>query len=664
MHVYIGISMTVFIFLFFFFVIYKRIKNKRDQLVKLIEHHYPQFIVLPNHEEKISDLYSKITINEKPFEEFSDVIINKSVLPQLENKEYENFSDFSDNIKDFFNNRAVISCISGIDGALLAIAAVPFLDNPANIIGAIKDSTHVVLSEYAEKMSLLTDDLLTKIHSLSGDEIKNQIGILFENFGQELFKSPEGLSNTAPMMAYLAKDTLSNISNLYSFLTKGKEFSFEYFDSVKAAAEAAPALGHSLANAAENTPILNHLFQFGDQIHDTTATYLHDFGQTITDHINSVVNTSIPVEDFAANQFLDIFPHSPVFDPFYENFGSQALNQTVEAGLQDATTAHFPVITLLTSVARELTIENKKLEDSAKDVALDVSGTFVGGFGGAKAGAAIGSLGGPLGFVIGSILGGITGAIAGRMVTDKIKFIDLNSAMEEYQNQVILYEQEENNSLVEISSGFFNVYTQSQQAVEELTRNKPKYPNMNAQLIQIVKLLSGALDEDLDLAEQYLNNEMDQLFAGMEDKDKKSILFGYPLIDHAKTARKIAAEKYKNDLRSVYEQPLPSITDIENRPYDTLLIYESMPHLENGTFFKSYPILLHELKKTNANILSAYTLWAIMVYMKYKHGIGDLSEFLDKEIKEFNTRITAQRDLLEEKENAVRLEAARVGKDL
>ncbi len=104
---------------------------------------------------------------------------------------------------------------------------------------------------------------------------------------------------------------------------------------------------------------------------------------------------------------------------------------------------HFPFITLALSSFRELKLlvnNHTEITTAVKNIALDVAGTGIGGFAGAKIGSFIGSLFFPgVGTAIGAIAGGLLGAIGGRMISNNIKYQDLNMAKEEYVNAINAY---------------------------------------------------------------------------------------------------------------------------------------------------------------------------------------------------------------------------------
>ena len=95
---------------------------------------------------------------------------------------------------------------------------------------------------------------------------------------------------------------------------------------------------------------------------------------------------------------------------------------------------HIPVITIALSSIREIQLladDKTTCLSSVKNIALDATGAGVGGAVGAKAGAIVGGVvAGPVGALLGGVLGAVGCAIGGRNITNKIKRIPLNNAIE------------------------------------------------------------------------------------------------------------------------------------------------------------------------------------------------------------------------------------------
>lgn len=272
--------------------------------------------------------------------------------------------------------------------------------------------------------------------------------------------SADGLINSIPEMYlysqidshvlnaidFAFKDDLTNFNNLHDFIhdhyfnavseqsAEGWLTRLEGYVNEKYTIEILEKLGHTVESAADPTQKGWDLIVDGEhwQVKGGNSP------EVITEHFDKFPDIPVFTNDGLAEHFIG---NDQVVG--LDHLNPTLIHQQTEQTLNSIDSLgnihfHVPIITLIKSSYRELTLLNEGHTDfltSTKNVALDIAGTGVGGLVGAKVGAAIGAFGGPIGLVAGAVIGGIGGAVTGRLTTDQIKQQPLKEAISKYERR-------------------------------------------------------------------------------------------------------------------------------------------------------------------------------------------------------------------------------------
>lgn len=243
-------------------------------------------------------------------------------------------------------------------------------------------------------------------------------------------------------------------------------------------------LPDGLRGAADSLLQAAHAAQLGDAFHGLAGEILqgvaHELGKGFVEHGPSFLDAftlSNPEEAAglivmgagtglgigASKQALQAALNAPLVEHHL-----QAVGQLTHIGgleglshvgvLEGVSSAHFPVITMLVSLHREVRLlEHHKtsFDIAAKNLVLDVAGTGGGAAAGAAAGMATGTkiglvagtvlpglghaVGAGAGAAIGAVAGAIGGAMAGRAGSNKIKTEPFRKAKQELEHQELVY---------------------------------------------------------------------------------------------------------------------------------------------------------------------------------------------------------------------------------
>lgn len=337
-----------------------------------------------------------------------------------------------------------------------------------------------------------------------------------------------------------------------------------------------------------------------DEIQDTWAHHLHETTYSIGNH---VYHTIIP---------------SPTF--------------------------HIPVITIIKSGIRELDLladEKTEVETAFKNIALDVVGTGGGAFLGAKAGFLAGSFFPGVGNLVGSIIGAIGGAMGGRFLTNSIKEIPLQTAIENYKNSfdsmlsdLALFLSQ---SVLEIRNYSIN----EKKRFHESINNMPRFDAGKPELVMIANELANAQLDDIKT--QRLNI---QPFT-------KSI-FSFTFKNRAKL------KKIKGVLNSM-EKAIPKRDLINLKPHEAMKLIREFHYFENRRFEAELKTSTVFLNKKNADFYRVLMMWLVKSKSEYDTSISKINSLLKERIEEYGRKSESWKYKLNSYRNTINIEKAKLG---
>ncbi len=348
---------------------------------------------------------------------------------------------------------------------------------------------------------------------------------------------------------------------------------------------------------------LNPAFNFTehlDAIQDTWAHHLHETTYSIGNH---VYHTIIP---------------SPTF--------------------------HIPIITIIKSSIRELDLladEKTEVETSVKNIALDVVGTGGGAFLGAKAGFLAGSFFPGVGNLVGGIIGAIGGAMGGRFLTNSIKEIPLQTAIENYKNS---FDSMLSDLALFLSQSALEIRDYSineKKRFHESINNMPHFDAAKPELVMIANELANAQLDDIKT--QRLNI---QPFT-------KSI-FSFTFKNRAKL------KKIKGVLNSM-EKAIPNRDLINLKPHEAMKLIREFHYFENRRFGAELKISTVFLNKKNADFYKVLMMWLVKSKSEYDTSISKINSLLKEKIEEYGKKSESWKYKLNSYRNTINIEKAKLG---
>lgn len=307
-------------------------------------------------------------------------------------------------------------------------------------------------------------------------------------------------------------------------------------------------------------------------------------------------------------------------------------------------TFHIPIITIIKSGIRELELladEKTAFETSLKNITLDVAGTGGGAFLGAKAGFLAGSFFPGVGNIIGGIIGAIGGAMGGRYLTNSIKEIPLQTAIENYTNSFGVMSNDLTTFLSEATHEIRSCSINEKKSFHESINNMPHFDAGKPELVMIANELANAQLDDIKT--QRLNI---QPFT-------KSI-FSFTFKNRAKL------KKIKGVLNSM-EKAIPNRDLINLKPHDAMKLIREFHYFENRRFGAELKISTVFLNKMNADFYKVLMMWLVKSKSEYDTSISKINSLLKERIEEYGRKSESWKYKLNSYRNTINIEKAKLG---
>lgn len=309
---------------------------------------------------------------------------------------------------------------------------------------------------------------------------------------------------------------------------------------------------------------------------------------------------------------------------------------------------HVPVVTIAISAFREYQLLSNDKTDTftaLKNIALDAAGAGVGAAAGAKGGAIVGSFFGPLGSVLGGIVGAVGGAIGGRFVTNKVKFIPLNNAIDAYNSSYSSMKYETDTKSRETLS---NIQTYAQNKKNEFSSSAVvnDMPVLDSEPIVggIALILYKAVISEV--------SNMKSTVA----KLKGSIWY-------SKDKFSEAISRYEAQIADI-ESQLPNVKSIEYTPQVVVeaLMNIDLPNRRNQSEFQSrISECTAELKQVNDKNDSSVLVWSYMLNNLYQKTLNDIADYSNAQMSNLNSLFSKWRNKLKELEKDINTEKGKLG---
>lgn len=464
------------------------------------------------------------------------------------------------------------------------------------------------LSSYFEKHSLATVGTEQVILSLLptsqiGQSIQSMIDVLPNNLSQAIFGDAIGT----------IKDSVGSLASqegVSRFI-----YGMVHLDKFQMASMA-KALEHHENISALLTPIKSGVLE-AVGVHDATHQIAHSL-VSIGSDMGSALDVSTSLGDLVDGSNIDF-------------------------------SGHIPVITIALSSIREIQLladDKTTYLSSVKNIALDATGAGVGGAVGAKAGAIVGGVvAGPVGAILGGVLGAVGCAIGGRNITNKIKRIPLNNAIEAYEN------------------GYEKMKTETDTESRDALNSIKIYADSKRKGFKESEVISDTPVSDLSsipehialILYQFVVNEMLEMKKGIANM-RASVWFS------SKKYESLLIE-YETQIKQI-ECQLPTAELIKCNPHFVIDVLSKikMPNRKTTTKFQAkINECRDELKKTTDKNNSSLLMWSYMINNLYQQTLNDIADFSNKKMKTLNELFSNWKNEMNRLQNKVEREKGKLG---
>ncbi len=307
-------------------------------------------------------------------------------------------------------------------------------------------------------------------------------------------------------------------------------------------------------------------------------------------------------------------------------------------------TFHIPIITIIKSGIRELDLladEKTEFETSLKNLALDAAGTGGGALLGAKAGFVAGSFFPGIGNIVGGAIGAIFGAMGGRYLTNTIKEIPLQTAIENYTNS---FEVMSNDLTAFLSQSTYEIRSCSineKKRFHEQINNMPHFDAGKPELIMIANELSIAQLDDI--------------------KTQRLNIMPFTKSIFSLTYRNRAKLKKMKEVLNSMEKAIPPKSLIDSQPLSAVKLIREFHYFENRRFGSELTISTDFLKKKNAAFYKVLMMWLVKNKSEYDASISKVNKLLKAKMDEYGTKRKNWKHRLELLRNEINREKAKLG---
>lgn len=311
-------------------------------------------------------------------------------------------------------------------------------------------------------------------------------------------------------------------------------------------------------------------------------------------------------------------------------------------------TGHVPVVTIALSSFREfklLSSDKTNFISSLKNISLDAAGAGVGAAAGAKAGAVAGSFFGPIGTIIGGAIGAVGGAMGGRAITNKVKMIPLNNAIEAYETNYHAMKREtessSKNTLTQISN-----YASSKRSEfkDSQLLSTPPIANTKDVVSKIALALYQCIVDETIKMKTYAQELRKSVWYSSEKH-------GEMIAEYER-----GAEKLLNQL-----PPVESISETPNKALDVLLKVEIPTFEGSKAFAKKYEECHKELKELNDKNDSSILMWSYMINNLYNKTLNDIAQFSNTQMEALNRVFNSWKQKMDSLLNTIEEEKGKLG---
>lgn len=312
-------------------------------------------------------------------------------------------------------------------------------------------------------------------------------------------------------------------------------------------------------------------------------------------------------------------------------------------------TGHVPVITIAMSSFREfklLSSDKTDFKSSLKNISLDTAGTLVGGAGGAKGGALLGGvLFGPAGAIIGGLFGGLFGGLTGRHITNNVKRIPLNNAIEAYETNYHVMKRETEDSSKNTLSQITN-YANNKRSEFKDSQLLSTPPIAGTQ--DVVSKISLALY-------QCIVDETIKMKSYAQEL-RKSVWYSSKKHEAMITEYERGAEMLLDQL-----PPVESISETPNKALDALMKIEIPTFEGSKALAKKYEECHKELKELNDKNDSSILMWSYMINNLYNKTLNDIAQFSNTQMENLNGIFNSWKIKMDSLMDAIEKEKGKLG---
>lgn len=500
------------------------------------------------------------------------------------------------------------------------------------------------------------------------DELKRNLAKAQRNIENLDIPTPESLSSFDNTQSSL--DKISRFYEKHNLAVAGSEQLIYSILPISQVGQSLSAMAEVLPHDIGNAIFGDALSSLKDGIHPDSAgdfleKFIHGFG-----HLSHTAHASVAQALEHHNYFSAAF--TPIKSGLMEAVGINDAGHNILSSLHDiggemasaaesctsvgeltsATdfdiTGHVPVVTIALSSFREfklLSSDKTNFISSLKNISLDAAGAGVGAAAGAKAGAVAGSFFGPIGTIIGGAIGAVGGAMGGRAITNKVKMIPLNNAIEAYETNYHVMKREtessSKNTLTQISH--YAGSKRSEFKDSQLLSNPPIANTKDVVSKIALALYQCIVDETIKM----------KIYA---QELRKSVWYSSEKHEEMIAEYERGTEKLLSQL-----PPVESISQTPNKALDALMRVEIPTFEGSKAFAKKYEECHKELKELNDKNDSSILMWSYMINNLYNKTLNDIAQFSNTQMEALNRVFNSWKQKMDSLLNAIEKEKGKLG---
>lgn len=500
------------------------------------------------------------------------------------------------------------------------------------------------------------------------DELKRNLAKAQRNIENLEIPTPENLSSFDNTQSSL--DKISRFYEKHNLAVAGSEQLIYSILPISQVGQSLSAMAEVLPHDIGNAIFGDALSSLKDGMHpDSTGEFLDKFIHGVG-HLSHNAHVSMAHALEHHNYFSAAF--TPIKSGLMEAIGVNDAGHDILASLHDiggemasaaesctsvgeltsATdfdiTGHVPVVTIALSSFREfklLSSDKTNFISSLKNISLDAAGAGVGAAAGAKAGAVAGSFFGPIGTIIGGAIGAVVGAMGGRAITNKVKMIPLNNAIEAYETNYHAMKREtessSKNTLTQISN-----YASSKRSEfkDSQLLSTPPIANTKDVVSKIALALYQCIVDETIKMKTYAQELRKSIWYSSEKH-------GEMIAEYERGAEKLLSQL----------PPVESISKTPNKALDALMRVEIPTFEGSKAFAKKYEECHKELKELNDKNDSSILMWSYMINNLYNKTLNDIAQFSNTQMEDLNRVFNSWKQKMDSLLNTIEKEKGKLG---